>query len=151
MERFHRTALDEFLCLVFHKELYLTVKGLQKDLDDWIRDYSDYEEVLWFKNVPHEPECYSAAWGAKREQDDEGDRDIWLEVRKRKEPTCPKIPDECVNWVNPSTVSNSDEGHIPELYERITIPPTEKSRPEDEEISQEPIVLVNNTRSRTTC
>jgi len=43
VERFHRTALDEFLCLVFHKKLYLPVKGLQKDLDDWIRYYIEEE------------------------------------------------------------------------------------------------------------
>ncbi len=55
MERFHRTALDEFLCLVFHKKLYLSVKGLQKDLDDWIRYYIEEGAHQYYWNTGRRP------------------------------------------------------------------------------------------------
>ncbi len=55
VERFRRTALDEFLCLVFQKKLYLTVKVLQKDLDDWIRYYIEEGAHQYYWNTGRRP------------------------------------------------------------------------------------------------
>lgn len=71
--------------------------------------------MLWFDEVPHEPGCFSVAWGAEREGDE-----VWLEVKKQKEPPCPAIPAACTDWVSPSDVHNSDRE--PELKQRIPAP-----------------------------
>lgn len=28
-----------------------------------IRNIHSYEKVLWLKDIPHEPECFTQAWG----------------------------------------------------------------------------------------
>ena len=77
-----------------------------------VRDYSSYESVLWFHEVPHEPGCFTVAWGAEKAGDN-----IWLEVQKRKEPPCPPAPEICTDWIDPAAVHNS--AGEPQLKERI--------------------------------
>jgi transposase InsO family protein len=40
VERFHKTALDEFYRIAFRKKIYGSIAELQADLDDWIRGYN---------------------------------------------------------------------------------------------------------------
>ena len=39
-EHFHRTIQEKFYGTVFRKKLYRTLKELQSDLDDWLREYN---------------------------------------------------------------------------------------------------------------
>lgn len=39
-ERFHRTIQEEFYATAFRKKLYLDLDELQRDLDDWLREYN---------------------------------------------------------------------------------------------------------------
>jgi hypothetical protein len=78
-----------------------------------IRDCLDYEELLWFDEIPREKGCYTIAWGSKAEDFDS----IWIEIRKRKEPQCPGIPSPCSEWINPDALFDST--HEPQLNERI--------------------------------
>jgi hypothetical protein len=41
VERFHKTALNEFYRLVFRRKIYRSIEELQADLDDWIREYNE--------------------------------------------------------------------------------------------------------------
>lgn len=40
VERFHKTALDEFYHVAFRKKIYRRLEDLQTDLDQWIKSYN---------------------------------------------------------------------------------------------------------------
>jgi transposase InsO family protein len=40
-ERFHKTILDEFYRVAFRKKLYTSLDEIQKDLDEWLREYNE--------------------------------------------------------------------------------------------------------------
>lgn len=80
-----------------------------------VRDVQSYEAVLWFSEIPREEGCYSISWGAPLE-----DSDLWVEVRKRKEPPCPSPPEKCKEWVQLSELVQSDSE--PRLRDRILAP-----------------------------
>lgn len=120
------------------KRIFEYLKEISQARTTSVRDCSDYEEILWIKDIPSEPECYSIAWGAKREHDGEMDDDLWIEVKRKKEPPCPKIPNKCTDWIDPAVVLNSDEGFIPMPRETITILPEGNV---DEDGGPEPVVL----------
>ena len=44
VERFHKTALDEFHRAAFRKRVHASVADLQADLDAWIRSYNEERE-----------------------------------------------------------------------------------------------------------
>jgi Integrase core domain len=39
VERFHRTALNEFYRVAFRRKIYSSIQELQRDLDLWLREY----------------------------------------------------------------------------------------------------------------
>lgn len=80
-----------------------------------VRNVESYEKVLWFSELPHEEGCYSISWGAPLE-----DSDLWVEVKKRKEPPCPTPPENCAEWLNPAELRQSDAE--PKLRARILAP-----------------------------
>ena len=41
VERFHKTALDEFYRVAFRKKIYGSIAELQDDLDSWVQGYND--------------------------------------------------------------------------------------------------------------
>jgi very-short-patch-repair endonuclease len=79
-----------------------------------IKDIANYEQILWFNDIPNLKGCFTQAWGADKEYDDS----IWLEVQTRREPPLPKIPNICKDWVNSSVLRTKTE--MPLLYETIT-------------------------------
>ena len=40
-ERFQKTILDEFYRVAFRRKLYASILELQKDVDDWVREYDE--------------------------------------------------------------------------------------------------------------
>lgn len=86
-----------------------------------IHDLDAYEDVFWFDSIPSDRNCHCLAWG---KQEDEAD-DIWLYVKKREEPPCPKPPEECRIWVDERTLF--DSAGEPRLRERIPIESTPAS------------------------
>jgi transposase InsO family protein len=40
-ERFHKTIQDEFYSIAFRKKVYDSLEELQKDLDEWLREYNE--------------------------------------------------------------------------------------------------------------
>ncbi len=79
-----------------------------------IRDIAEYEKVLWISDVPHQPNCYTQAWG----RDEEHDPDEWLEVQNRPEPEVPAVPAQCKDWVNRESLRNKND--LPQLFPEIT-------------------------------
>jgi hypothetical protein len=79
-------------------------------------DAEEYRNIIWMHDIPHEPKhCFTQAWG----QEDEHESDIWVEVKKFREPELPKIPIKCSEWVKQETLINTRE--LPELYESIAV------------------------------
>jgi transposase InsO family protein len=40
-ERFHKTMLDEFYRVTFRKKVYSSIEELQKDADEWVKEYNE--------------------------------------------------------------------------------------------------------------
>jgi very-short-patch-repair endonuclease len=78
-----------------------------------VRDCKEYEDLMWFNDIPKEQGCYSIAWGSKAEEYD----DIWVEIRKMKEPPCPRPPSICTDWIVPAELLNIDQP--PTVKEKI--------------------------------
>ena len=79
-----------------------------------IKDLANYQQVLWFHEIPQLKGCFTPAWGTDQEIDDS----VWLEVQTRREPALPKVPRSCADWVNPTILRAKTE--IPLLNETIT-------------------------------
>lgn len=77
-------------------QLFTYVRELAQLRSKVIRTLNDYESVLWFSDIPREQECFTQAWGAQLE----GQEDVWLEIKKPKTPRVPSVPDELRPWVN---------------------------------------------------
>ncbi|MBL8437678.1 MAG: IS481 family transposase [Zoogloeaceae bacterium] len=55
VERFHRTALDEFYRVALREKVYLSVEALQEDLDHWLRHYNRERPHLGYRNNGRTP------------------------------------------------------------------------------------------------
>ena len=55
VERFNRTVLDEFFRPAFRKKAYLSVKSVQKDLDQWLQHYNYERPHQGYRNLGRRP------------------------------------------------------------------------------------------------
>lgn len=55
VERFNRTALDEFFREVFRRKLYESVEALQRDLDEWLTYYNRERPHQGYRNMGRRP------------------------------------------------------------------------------------------------
>jgi len=55
VERFNRTALDEFFRETFRKKFYSSVEELQEDLDNWIHYYNYDRPHRGYRNMGKKP------------------------------------------------------------------------------------------------
>ena len=55
VERFNRTALDEFFREAFRKKLYESVEVLQRDLDEWLYYYNRERAHQGYRNMRRRP------------------------------------------------------------------------------------------------
>ncbi len=55
VERFHRTALDEFFRIAFRTRFYEAVEPLQADFDAWLRHYNRERPHLGYRNYGKRP------------------------------------------------------------------------------------------------
>jgi len=81
-----------------------------------IHDLKSYEHVFSLGRLPNEPECFSQ----HRDSALEDDPDLWLEVRKPKEPRVPPPPSICLPWIN--AWDRNDFETEPQLRETILAP-----------------------------
>ena len=59
-----------------------------------VKDVDKYESVLWFGDMPQEPECQSPAW-----IDGSETGAPWLSVQKQQFPRAPNSPDVILPWI----------------------------------------------------
>jgi very-short-patch-repair endonuclease len=74
-----------------------------------VYDVSKYESVLWFGEMPQEPECQSPAWNPECERGDP-----WLVVQKQQFPARPAPPEAILPWVDQRALMRAAP-EIPEL------------------------------------
>jgi very-short-patch-repair endonuclease len=63
-----------------------------------VYDVTNYESVLWFGDMPQEPECRSPAWNPGDHPGDRGD--TWLVVHKQQFPKQPAPPESLAPWID---------------------------------------------------
>jgi hypothetical protein len=74
-----------------------------------VYDVNKYDSVLWFGDLPQEPDCQSPAWN-----DGFVAGDPWLLVRKQQFPKPPAAPDIVLPWIDQQALKRAD-GEIPKL------------------------------------
>ena len=79
-----------------------------------IRDVSDYQNVLWVKDIPKTKGCFTQAW----EEDNDFDADVWIEIQAQREPQLCPPPTSCKSWVDPS-LSLRIQTDLPKLRTQI--------------------------------
>lgn len=77
-----------------------------------VYDVKDYNNLLWFDEIPKQKGCFTQAWGIS-----EVSPEVWLEVKKRSEPSVPEYPEICEDWIDRENLYQSEE--IPELKQTI--------------------------------
>jgi hypothetical protein len=80
-----------------------------------VRDVREYE-VLWFGDVPQEPECQSPAWNDGGESGG-----LWLEVRKQQLPKLPEPPEILLPWIDQQALRRAT-AEAPSLRPSILLP-----------------------------
>ena len=60
-----------------------------------VYDINKYESVLWFGDMPQEPQCQSPAWNHEFEAGDP-----WLVVHKQQLPKPPGPPEVILPWID---------------------------------------------------
>jgi tetratricopeptide (TPR) repeat protein/very-short-patch-repair endonuclease len=92
-----------------------------------VRDLSDYENVVWFGDLPEYKNCFSVLISESDNLQDS----IWLEIKKGPEPGRPPIPLSCGIWLQEE--NEEDDLHLePQLRNEITI--------EDNPLNSNPVI-----------
>lgn len=107
-----------------------------------IRDIANYDEVLWFGNMPQGYDCQSAAW-----TDDFDEDDPWLEVRKQQFEKVPAPPESVQPWVDRQALSQASHG-FPPLRSSIFVPDDETVLDKDETPPLKPYSLDDHPEVR---
>lgn len=92
-----------------------------------IYDVDKYESVLWFSDIPQEPQSESPAW-----KDNFSPGDVWLEVRKQQFPKWPSPPEITLPWVDQPALKRATPD-MPPLRPTILAPDLKATVGEDEE------------------
>jgi len=71
-----------------------------------VRALAQYEKVLWFHEIPREPECHCIAWARSADEDAS---EVWLEVKKPRLRSPPRVPELLEPWFNPTELEDSSQ------------------------------------------
>ena len=82
-----------------------------------IRTLDQYDQVLWFHDIPREPGCFCIA---RQEPHEDQREDVWVEIKKPKLKPPPLVPAELRPWLDPVEVEDSSLEY-PELRDRIVL------------------------------
>lgn len=69
-----------------------------------IRSLDNYEQVIFFSDIPQERGCSCIAWGGPP---DEENADVWVEIRKPRFLNPPELPPKLRDWLRPEDLKNS--------------------------------------------
>src|SRR5262245_7118365 len=97
--------------------LFTFLKELTELRTKTIRSLEQYEQVVWFQDIPQEPGCHCVAWAGV---DLDEHSEAWVEVRKPRLKAPPKPPEIVAPWLNLKEVRDSDRA-TPEIRDHIAI------------------------------
>ncbi len=97
--------------------LYTFLKEFTELSTKAVRTVDQYEHVLWFSDVPREPECDCAAW--HRDRDVDGG-ETWLVIHKPRLLPAPEPPVEIRPWLLAEQLGDSSQDLI-ELQEEAML------------------------------
>ena len=104
-------------------QLFTYLKELSNLRTTHTKDVANYDEMLWFSDIPKEKICHCVAWEltwAQRGTEREERVDVWVVVHKPTLKSPPEVPDELEQWIKEDEVSNSALEE-PGLRDKITI------------------------------
>ena len=97
--------------------LYTFLKEFIQLRSKTVRSVDQYEEVLWFSDLPREPGCDCAAWHRGEGGEDE---EVWLTIRQPRIVAAPSPPLALEPWIVREQIADSSI-EIPELLEEASI------------------------------
>jgi len=101
----------------FHQYLHHLVK-LRTSV---ILDTSQYIDSLWLYQIPHHALCHCVVWDYSKEDGDP----IWVEIKRPILPKVPRVPSECLDWVELKTLDSYLSE--PTLKDKIIKPDSEQN------------------------
>ncbi len=103
-----------------------------------VRSLESYTSVVWFSEVPREPECDCVAWVIP-EEGQATEAPPWLRVRRPKLTPPPTVHADVLPWVKPAELTNSSLD-APSLFERVLASEVvDSGRDDGEEDEDEPV------------
>ncbi len=103
--------------------LYTFLKEFTELRSKTTRTVDQYEQVLWFSDVPREPECECAAWHRGQEGDS---GEVWLAIRQPRLAPPPRAPADLEPWLIREQVTDSAI-EMPGLRDEISVPVQDES------------------------
>lgn len=103
-ERTHEYVASEELVCDRSIRLFTFLKELSELRSRTVRNYDQYEHVLWFHEIPRHHSCHCIAWRAV--PDDEAS-DTWVEVYQPRFKRFPDVPILLKGWVDSDQLQNS--------------------------------------------
>ena len=81
------------------KNLFRFLAEVKKLSSPTIKDYDNYDQVIWLSDIPREEGCYTKAWNLIG-QPAEVSRDYWIEIKKPLLSAPPELPDGLDVFIN---------------------------------------------------
>ncbi|TAK31280.1 MAG: hypothetical protein EPO21_17415 [Chloroflexota bacterium] len=103
--------------------LYTFLKEFTELRTKTVRSVDQYDQVLWFSDVPEQPGCDCAARHRGR---DEENGEVWLEIHQPRLVSAPKPPAELEPWLVREQITDSSI-EMPELRDEIELPIQDES------------------------
>jgi very-short-patch-repair endonuclease len=97
-----------------------------------VRDFSEYEDVIWLSEIPHESGWFCSCWNVDASEREQIGDDVWLRATKPKIKAPPKLTEKLKQWVNDGEVEDFRREIPPSLLTEIF--ETVKEKNEDGEI-----------------
>ena len=94
--------------------LFTYLKELTELRTDVRRNCDEYDQVIWWAEIPREKECYCAAWDLGRE----AAYDDWLRVERPRRKRPPTPPPPLAPWLSERDVADASQD-APQLKESI--------------------------------
>jgi len=113
--------------------LFTYLKELTELRSEVKRTCEEYEQLVWWAEIPRENECYCAFWDLGRE----GTYEDWIRVERPRRKRAPAPPSSLAPWLNEREISDSSL-EAPTLKESFV--EVLKSDPRDPESEPETVV-----------
>lgn len=96
--------------------LFTYLKELTELRTKVIRTLDQYDDVIWFSDIPKKRGCFCSAW----RQSSDYEPDLWLRIEKPKFKAPPEPPKNLQSWLESSQIADSSI-EMPELKDSIVV------------------------------